>query len=72
MLKYHPDNAIYKNGLYYGTYDEFRNEHPSFPIELGNFFEYKNGVLEFINSEGHHAVAKVEDNETLINAINSL
>ena len=72
MFKYHPDNVIYKDGLYYGTYNEFKSEYPSFPLELGNFFEYKNGTLEFINSEGHHVSAKNEDNETLINAINNI
>ena len=72
MFKYHPDNTIYKNGAYYSTYDKFKSEFPTFPLELGKFFEYKNGVLQFINSEGHHSIAKLEENNELINAINSL
>lgn len=72
MLKYHPDNAIYKNGAYYSTYDEFKTEFPAFPLELGKFFEYANGKLSFINEEGHHTDAKLEENAELINAINSL
>tara|TARA_R100001230_G_C5485256_1_gene34885 strand:- start:258 stop:476 length:219 start_codon:yes stop_codon:yes gene_type:complete len=72
MFKYHPDNTIYRNGNYYGTFDEFKNEFPTFPLVLGKFFEYANGKFSFVNEEGHHTDAKLEENAELIKAINSL
>lgn len=68
------DNTIYINGEYYSTYDEFMAENPNFPLVQGRFFEYRgNGILELINSEGHHAPqGDLTEFQSLITAIENL
>lgn len=71
MFKYHPDNVIYENYSCKCKFADFVAENPDFPITEGSFFEYNNGVLEFINSVGHHFKANIADNQGLVDAIES-
>ena len=69
---YHPDDQVYVNSQYVGTYAEFIVLHPDFPITEGQFFQWSNGVLALINNEGHNIPQDPLDFEPLIQAIESL
>tara|TARA_R100001230_G_C5467702_1_gene23750 strand:- start:21 stop:302 length:282 start_codon:yes stop_codon:yes gene_type:complete len=71
MFKYHPDNVIYKNYCSQCKFADFVALNPDFPITEGSFFEYNKGVLEFINSAGHHVEANITDHQELVDAIES-
>lgn len=67
------DNTIYRKGSYVGTYAEFMDLHPNFPLVEGDFFEYSADGLDLINLAGHHsAVDDLALYKNLITAINNL
>lgn len=69
MFKYHPDNEVYEEGIRKCDFPAFIASNPAFPVVEGGFFEYKDGVLELINTDGHHTAVNVEDYQQLINTI---
>lgn len=69
---YHPDNVIYTPNGYLSTYTTFMELNPQFPLIEGEFFDYNNGTLNLINSEGHNIPQDIEGYACLIEAINAL
>ena len=69
---YHPDETIYSTNGYLSTYDEFIALHPFFPMTKGEYFDYKDGVLNLINNQGHNLPQDVADFPILIQAIEAL
>lgn len=67
---YHPDEHIYINSKYSGTYNEFMATRSDFPLVRGRWFDYVDGIYHEIDSNGHNlpAIAPKE----LIASINSL
>ena len=72
IFKYHPDNTIYRNDKYWGTYEKFKAENPDFPIIEGEFFEYGEEEFTRINIHGHHLPSGGAKYQALIQAINNL
>lgn len=73
-FKYHPDNAIYKDGIFLESYESFIANNVDFPIFERQFFEYKDdGSFEVINQSGHHIIQEdLTKYQDLIDAINNL
>jgi len=75
IFKYHPDNNIYRNGIFVSSYADFMTANPDFPLEQYAFFEYRkddeNG-LDSISSNGNHSSLDITKFATLINAIKNL
>ncbi len=72
IFKYHPDNDIYRNGVFVATYAEFMSANPEFPLIEGEFVEYGEEEFTRINEHGHHLPAGGARYQPLINAINNL
>lgn len=72
IFKYHPDNVIYRNNEYYGTFKEFSEKHPSFPIDEGAYFSYYDNGFDYISDSGNHQISTVEENQEIVDAINNL
>lgn len=72
IFKYHPDNTIYRNGGYVCTFSEFKELHPDFPIEEGQYFEYSESKFVLINERGHDVSVNSDNYSSLITAINNL
>lgn len=67
---YHPDNLIYNDFGKVSTYTEFMLTHPDFPLVEGQYFDYKDGLYNSINNEGHNVLQEAP--QDLIMAINNL
>ena len=72
IFKYHPDGYVYRNDAFYMSHDEFKAANPNFPLPLDAHFEYGEKGLFFINDEGHHIEASMDDYQDLIEAIDGL
>lgn len=77
-FKYHPDNAIYKDGAFHKPFAQFIADNPGFPIIQGQYFELKtNGSLELIKevitpsntTYSHEIVEDLTPYQDLITAI---
>lgn len=71
-FKYHPDGVVCINGLWGVPYAEFMNANPDFPLIEGQFLEYGDDGLDFINNQGHHSSQDLSDFEPLIKAIGGI
>ena len=71
ILKYIPEQ-VYRNSKDAASLEEFIAENPDFPIVKGEYFEYRVGGFDRINSEGHHIARDVAEFQTLIQAIEAL
>ncbi len=71
-FKYHND-LIMRNDRRFTPFAKFMILNPNFPIQEGQFFEYReNGELDNIINGNHHKIENLEDYQTLIEAIDSL